>query len=195
MDDPVEALYTALGGLATGGKRVQVAEEPDGSLYGPAVFRVHYAGHEYAPHINHEGEDDRSQTFLELRGLRFHTEWRCCAGVFHPQAVVEYDLAAQPEQATLDNPGFAAQHFGHQFAGLLCITHSDPSAAPSTGHDEIGRPQALIHNVRPSPETAAVIAQKETGADGRPTTGFDQWSRERGFERCQLSVEPGDFYL
>ena len=72
MDDPVEALYTARGGLATGGKRVQVAEEPDGSLYGPAVFRVHYAGHEYAPHINHEGEDDRSQTFLELRGLRFH---------------------------------------------------------------------------------------------------------------------------
>ena len=80
MDDPVEALYTALGGLATGGKRVQVAEEPDGSLYGPAVFRVHYAGHEYAPHINHEGEDDRSQTFLELRGLSYRM--RCCAGIF-----------------------------------------------------------------------------------------------------------------
>ena len=115
-------------------------------------------------------------------------------GVYTPPAAVREGLC-RPDQDPTANPGFAAQHFGNQFEGRLCITHSLPSAEPSTYDDEIGRPQALIHNVRPSPETAAVIAQKETGADGRPTTGFDQWSRERGFERCQLSVEPGDFYL
>jgi hypothetical protein len=37
MDDPVAALYATLGGLATGGKAVQAAEEPDGEKYGPAM--------------------------------------------------------------------------------------------------------------------------------------------------------------
>lgn len=52
FDNPVNTIYEALGVLAAG-KQVKVAREPDGRLYGPAIFRVHYAGHTYRPHIDH----------------------------------------------------------------------------------------------------------------------------------------------
>ena len=51
-DDPVEMIYDNLSGLAAG-KEVLVAREPDGRLYGPAIFRVHYTSHSYRPHIDH----------------------------------------------------------------------------------------------------------------------------------------------
>ncbi|MEE2658489.1 MAG: hypothetical protein VX733_08285 [Candidatus Latescibacterota bacterium] len=50
--DPVRLLYDQLQALA-GDKRVLNAREPDGRLYGPAIFRVHYDGHTYRPHIDH----------------------------------------------------------------------------------------------------------------------------------------------
>jgi hypothetical protein len=52
FDDPVKTIYDALTRLAVG-KQVQVAREPDGRLYGPAIFRIHYGGHTYKPHIDH----------------------------------------------------------------------------------------------------------------------------------------------
>src|SRR5205814_1947605 len=52
FDDPVKVIYDALAALAEG-KQVQVAREPDGRLYGPAIFRIHYGGHTYRPHIDH----------------------------------------------------------------------------------------------------------------------------------------------
>lgn len=51
-DDPVNLLYGILGSLA-GDKSVMTAREPDGRQYGPAIFRVHYGGHTYQPHIDH----------------------------------------------------------------------------------------------------------------------------------------------
>lgn len=51
-DNPVDTIYDALKTLATG-KTVMVAREPDGRLYGPAIFRIHYTGHTYKPHIDH----------------------------------------------------------------------------------------------------------------------------------------------
>jgi hypothetical protein len=50
--DPVRTMYDYLQKLA-GDKQVKVAREPDGRLYGPAIFRVHYAQHTYRPHIDH----------------------------------------------------------------------------------------------------------------------------------------------
>jgi hypothetical protein len=50
--DPVRLIYDALSTLAVG-KQVRVAREPDGQLYGPAIFRNHYGGHTYKPHIDH----------------------------------------------------------------------------------------------------------------------------------------------
>jgi hypothetical protein len=50
--DPVAMVYGALQALALA-KRVVTAYEPDGRRYGPAIFRVHYTGHRYKPHIDH----------------------------------------------------------------------------------------------------------------------------------------------
>ena len=50
-DNPIDLIYQSLSALSPG-KNVQVAREPDGSLYGPAIFRVHYETHSYKPHID-----------------------------------------------------------------------------------------------------------------------------------------------
>ena len=52
MPDPVQLVYDSLTTLGVG-KRVLTAHEPDGREYGPAIFRVHYEGHRYKPHIDH----------------------------------------------------------------------------------------------------------------------------------------------
>ncbi|MBI2506496.1 MAG: hypothetical protein HYW07_25045 [Candidatus Latescibacteria bacterium] len=52
FDNPVQTLYTALQALALS-QEVKVAREPDGRRYGPAIFRIHYTGHTYRPHIDH----------------------------------------------------------------------------------------------------------------------------------------------
>lgn len=49
--DPVKTMYDALAALAPG-KAVKTAREPDGRLYGPAIFRIHYTTHSYIPHID-----------------------------------------------------------------------------------------------------------------------------------------------
>ncbi len=52
FDDPLDVLYDNLSALAPN-KEVKVARESDGRPYGPAIFRVHYTGHAYKPHIDH----------------------------------------------------------------------------------------------------------------------------------------------
>lgn len=49
--NPVNTIYESLSHLANG-KEVKTAREPDGSHYGPAIFRVHYESHTYKPHID-----------------------------------------------------------------------------------------------------------------------------------------------
>ncbi len=49
--DPVAALYQSLSAVAAG-KTVLAAREPDGRRYSPAIFRVHYGDHAYAPHFD-----------------------------------------------------------------------------------------------------------------------------------------------
>ena len=51
FENPVDLIYKSLSAIAPG-KEVKVAREPDGSLYGPAIFRVHYETHSYKPHID-----------------------------------------------------------------------------------------------------------------------------------------------
>ncbi len=50
--NPVDLIYNSLDALVPD-KAVKVAHEPDGSRYGPAIFRVHYETHSYKPHIDH----------------------------------------------------------------------------------------------------------------------------------------------
>ena len=49
--DPVKTFYDSLSALAPD-KRVMTAREPDGRLYGPAVFRTYYAGAGHGPHFD-----------------------------------------------------------------------------------------------------------------------------------------------
>ena len=49
--DPVRVIYDRLQDIAPG-KSVVTAYEPDGRRYGPAIFRVHYGGYAYGPHID-----------------------------------------------------------------------------------------------------------------------------------------------
>ena len=51
-DNPIATIYETLSRLAPG-KTVRTAREPDGRLYGPAIFRVHYESHAYRPHLDH----------------------------------------------------------------------------------------------------------------------------------------------
>ena len=61
FDNPVDLIYDSLAKLCPQNK-VMVAQEPDGQQYGPAIFRVHYDGQRYKPHIDHvvlrEGRTD-----------------------------------------------------------------------------------------------------------------------------------------
>ncbi len=63
FDNPIECVYKSLEALCPG-KEVKTAYEPDGRPYGPAIFRIHYEGQRYKPHIDHvvlrEGRTDYS---------------------------------------------------------------------------------------------------------------------------------------
>lgn len=63
FDNPIDCIYDALAELCPG-KTVTTAYEPDGRRYGPAIFRIHYEGQRYKPHIDHivlrEGRTDYS---------------------------------------------------------------------------------------------------------------------------------------
>ena len=63
FNNPIECVYKSLEALCPG-KEVKTAYEPDGRPYGPAIFRIHYEGQRYKPHIDHvvlrEGRTDYS---------------------------------------------------------------------------------------------------------------------------------------
>ncbi len=63
---PVKLLYDRLAELAVG-KRVTTAYEPNGRFYGPAIFRIHYAGHRYQPHVDHAGAHERRLDYAVSR--------------------------------------------------------------------------------------------------------------------------------
>jgi len=49
--NPIAMIYKTLARLAPE-KSVTTAQEPDGSLYSPAIIRVHYGGYTYGPHFD-----------------------------------------------------------------------------------------------------------------------------------------------
>lgn len=64
--DPVKLVYDQLASLSVG-KRVITAYEPDGRSYGPAIFRIHYLGHRYRPHVDHVGFHERRVSYSVSR--------------------------------------------------------------------------------------------------------------------------------
>ena len=153
--------------------------------YGPAIFRVHYAGHDVRfnairfavvcedfiwrvsvtivrAHINHVGTGERARELYDL------------------DASVDGQKAAigKSDQAA---GAFAIQRYTHQFAGLICLENSEDA-----GYDgALACPQATIYRTRPSAETKAALA-----------SGPEAWEHlVRNIESCTLDVTPGDFYL
>ena len=139
MPDPVEILYDCCAQLTNAQQTVMVAEEPDGRQYGPAIFRVHYEGHDYQPHINHVGQTERAR---ELHNLTPKAE---------------------------STPDYNAFRFAHQMAALICVQHTSVQAGATAGSTLNGTatsatPQAIVHRVRPNADTAAALAAGEFGS-------------------------------
>lgn len=51
FDDPVRCIYRILENIG-GGKKVMTAREPDGRVYGPAIFRCYFEGVGHRPHYD-----------------------------------------------------------------------------------------------------------------------------------------------
>lgn len=51
FENPVKTIYDTLIALALG-KQVKTAREPDGQIYGPAIFRTYYDGLGHGPHFD-----------------------------------------------------------------------------------------------------------------------------------------------
>lgn len=109
FDNPVDTLYSALSALAPG-KEVKVAREPDGRLYGPAIFRIHYAGHAYSPHINHVGIGDKLLNFAVSRFTHQFAGLICFQNSAHegrsPHAVIHRCFWTSEVEACISNGTF-----------------------------------------------------------------------------------------
>lgn len=65
-DDPVQAMYAALSRLAPG-KEVKTAREPDGRLYGPAIFRTYYQAVGHYPHYDSVAKRSKADAYQIAR--------------------------------------------------------------------------------------------------------------------------------
>ena len=88
-DDPVKTFYEMLSGLAPD-KRVMTAREPDGRLYGPAVFRAYYADRGHGPHFDSVA---KRQKLFHYQVARFQYQ---LAGVMCFQNSEKKDESGEP---------------------------------------------------------------------------------------------------
>lgn len=65
-DNPVETMYRVLSVLAPD-KDVKTAREPDGSLYGPAIFRIYHAEMGHGPHFDSVAKRSNAQEYAISR--------------------------------------------------------------------------------------------------------------------------------
>lgn len=118
--DPVQTIYAALQGLA-GNHQVMVAREPDGRQYGPAIFRVHYGGHTYRPHIDHVVLREQRFNYAVSRYTHQFAGVLCFQNAAHQgentQAILHQCLWTPQIQ-----PHIAAETF-HQYAAENNIAH------------------------------------------------------------------------
>lgn len=111
--DPVQTIYSALQTLAVN-HEVKVAREPDGRQYGPAIFRIHYTGHTYRPHIDHVVLREQRFNFAVSRFTHQFAGVLCFQNASHQgdstQAILHQCLWTPQIQ-----PHIAAETF-HQYA-------------------------------------------------------------------------------
>ncbi len=116
FDNPVDAIYRALAALAPG-KRVMVAQEPDGRRYGPAIVRCHFGGHAYPPHIDHVVLREKRFNYAVSRFTHQFAGVMClqndAPGANSTQAILHNCLWTPKVQPYLENwmfPEYAAKH-------------------------------------------------------------------------------------
>ena len=88
-DDPVKTFYEMLSRLAPD-KKVTTAREPDGRLYGPAVFRIYYGGAGHGPHFDSVA---KRQKLFDFQVSRFRHQ---LAGVMCFQNSAEGGESGEP---------------------------------------------------------------------------------------------------
>jgi hypothetical protein len=86
--DPVKTLYGSLSRMLPD-KRVMNAREPEGQLYGPAIFRIYHEGLGHHPH--YDSVSKRSKRY-EYTVSRFKHQY---AGVICFQNSVDHEVSAQ----------------------------------------------------------------------------------------------------
>jgi hypothetical protein len=127
FDNPVDTLYDCLSALAVN-KEVKVAREPDGRLYGPAIFRIHYEGHEYTPHINHVAIDDKLFNFEVSRFTHQFAALICIQNSLHdgdsPHAVIHRCTWSPEVQAHLSDRTY------HEYAAQTKIEQQQIEVQP-----------------------------------------------------------------
>jgi hypothetical protein len=115
FQDPVACIYDDLQTLA-GSKRVITACEPDGRRYGPAIFRVHYDGHAYPPHIDHVILREKRFDYAVTRFPNQFAGILCmenAASTATTQAILHqcmWSEQVQPHLADRTYPEYAARH-------------------------------------------------------------------------------------
>ena len=127
FDNPVDTLYDCLSALAVN-KEVKVAREPDGRLYGPAIFRIHYEGHAYSPHINHVAIDDKLFNFEVSRFTHQFAGLICIQNSVHdgdsPHAVMHRCTWSPEVQAHLSDGTY------HEYAAQTKIEQQQIEVQP-----------------------------------------------------------------
>jgi hypothetical protein len=116
FDDPVKVIYDSLAQLAAG-KEVRTAREPDGRLYGPAIFRIHFGGHTYKPHIDHVTLREKRFNYAVSRFPHQFAGVLCIQNASHEgrstQAILHHCLwtpEVQPHIEAGTFPVYAAEH-------------------------------------------------------------------------------------
>lgn len=116
FDNPVDKVYGYLSQLASG-RLVKVAREPDGRRYGPAIFRIHYGGHAYQPHIDHVTLREKRFDYAVTRFEHQFAAVLCLRNSSHggrkTQAILHRCLwteEIQPHLAAGTFPRYAAAH-------------------------------------------------------------------------------------
>jgi len=116
FDDPVKTIYDSLALLAAG-KQVRTACEPDGRLYGPAIFRIHFGGHTYKPHIDHVTLREQRFNYAVSRFPHQFAGVLCIQNASHEgrstQAILHHCLwtpGVQPHIEAGTFPAYAAEH-------------------------------------------------------------------------------------
>ena len=102
-NDPVKTMYEALSQLAPD-KQVMTAREPDGNLYGPAIFRIYHDGLGHGPHYDSVAKRSKLFTYAVSR---FKHQF---AGVLCFQNSNDAVRAANPFSTTALGPMLCRKH-------------------------------------------------------------------------------------